>query len=402
MFRVGSSELSWQRIHYVERICRAKMFPLTVNHLVAARHNPDYAITEWIRKQLTLRLAYRLHEFHLLPFFVSSNPYIKASYDWHYALLESFMKLPMIKSAESQEGFLSVLREQRQNQDPTVNLLGQGVKQVYYAVPNTCLNSFIERFFCFRIGQRLIADHLLAPKEVKDDVPGCVATNCHAAKLVQECVNVSRNTCRGTYAIAPGVDVEGDLDSTLCYVPDHVLLIVTEIIKNALRATVESYTFSNTSLAPAKRTVILDETDLPKVGVAVHRGKDEVMIRVSDKGGGISPEQLNNIFTFGYSSIHASQESAQGCSLDSFVRSDIAGYGFGLPLARTFARYFGGDIRIMPCFGVGTDVFIILPDIAPAQRSSASWKVEAPVDECIPGDAVAHRNGLVSSSEHHG
>merc|ERR1719186_1152441 len=36
------------------------------------------------------------------------------------------------------------------------------------------------------------------------------------------------------------------------------------------------------------------------------------------------------------------------------------GLGYGLPLSRLYARYFGGDIKVASCDGYGTDTFIYL------------------------------------------
>jgi len=38
----------------------------------------------------------------------------------------------------------------------------------------------------------------------------------------------------------------------------------------------------------------------------------------------------------------------------------LAGYGFGLPLSRLYARYFGGDLRILSLDGYGTDAYLTL------------------------------------------
>lgn len=38
----------------------------------------------------------------------------------------------------------------------------------------------------------------------------------------------------------------------------------------------------------------------------------------------------------------------------------MAGEGFGLPMARNYARYFGGDISLQSMQGHGTEVFIRL------------------------------------------
>jgi len=45
---------------------------------------------------------------------------------------------------------------------------------------------------------------------------------------------------------------------------------------------------------------------------------------------------------------------------ESIRSAPMAGYGDGLPMARLYARYFGGDIRVVSMEGYGTDVYIFL------------------------------------------
>lgn len=46
--------------------------------------------------------------------------------------------------------------------------------------------------------------------------------------------------------------------------------------------------------------------------------------------------------------------------LITFISQKFAGFGYGLPISRLYARYFHGDIALMSCDGFGTDTVIYL------------------------------------------
>ncbi len=50
----------------------------------------------------------------------------------------------------------------------------------------------------------------------------------------------------------------------------------------------------------------------------------------------------------------------------------MAGLGFGLPLSRLHARYFGGDLRLVNLPGYGVDAYLSLPKL-----DAASWQEAA-------------------------
>ena len=90
----------------------------------------------------------------------------------------------------------------------------------------------------------------------------------------------------------------------------------------------------------------------------VAEGGEDVTIKVSDEGGGIARSGLPRIWTYLYSTAR------QPASLDVAAEGDgaavLAGYGYGLPISRLYARYFGGDLQIISMEGYGTDAYLHL------------------------------------------
>ena len=77
----------------------------------------------------------------------------------------------------------------------------------------------------------------------------------------------------------------------------------------------------------------------------------ELVIKVSDKGDSFSYNDIRKVLTYSYSTE----------KIDDFdEKFIIGGFGFGLPLAKVYAKYFKGDIIINPKMNYGTDVFIYL------------------------------------------
>ena len=86
-----------------------------------------------------------------------------------------------------------------------------------------------------------------------------------------------------------------------------------------------------------------------------------------DKGGGIPKVEQKKIFLYSFSTVHTqdrpyidrtSDELTLKSSRDDYM--PMAGFGYGLPLSRLHARYFGGDLQVVSMDGYGTDTFIYL------------------------------------------
>jgi len=79
--------------------------------------------------------------------------------------------------------------------------------------------------------------------------------------------------------------------------------------------------------------------------------------QISDEGGGIPRSGLPKIWTYLYST--AKNPVILGRQ-DLEAPNVMAGYGYGLPISRLYARYFGGDLQVTSMEGYGKCSLFIL------------------------------------------
>lgn len=153
---------------------------------------------------------------------------------------------------------------------------------------------------------------------------------------------------------SPKVIFDGQNDLTFPYFPTHVHYILSELIKNSARATVERH---GAHKSPDQ---------LPPIRVTVAGGKEDITIRVSGQGGGIARSKMKRIWKYSYtSSDEPSALAGYGKKLTYSLREGAYAnaflfLGFGLPLSRLYARYFGGDLKVLSLDGYGTDAYLTL------------------------------------------
>lgn len=98
---------------------------------------------------------------------------------------------------------------------------------------------------------------------------------------------------------------------------------------------------------------------MPKIRVVVVKGKEDVTIKVADRGGGIPRSQMSNILRFAQSTADEEKENSSKFGMDEVTGTRLR--GFGLPLARIYARYFGGELTLKSMEGYGLDAYLQLP-----------------------------------------
>ena len=165
----------------------------------------------------------------------------------------------------------------------------------------------------------------------------------------------SRLVCERQHGFAPEILIDCPKHFTFTYVPSHLHYILTELFKNSLRATIIQHQHNV-------------DGKLPKVKCVIVQGKNDITVKVSDKGGGIPFEKTQNGWTYVYTSTNSrpmdekNELDFHDASLKQ-IKSNLnalSGYGCGLPLSRLYAQYFGGGLELMSMEGYGTDAYCYL------------------------------------------
>lgn len=255
------------------------------------------------------------------------------------------------------------------------------------------IKTFLDEMIRSRIGIRLIAEQVISLREqgtkvVPDgddnadastslseepqgvDTPtrgvvGVVHRELKPAELIRTCASFVQELCDVNYGSSPEVVINGQTDTTFTYVPVHLEYILCELLKNAVRATVEHSTKMGRSalnprgidlneqggdeglggqqqqqqeqqeqlqeerlskgandnnngnkVAMVKDDMEQDETRRPNefghppVEVTIAQGEREITIRIRDQGGGISREDFDVIFDYSFTTVKNENDAA--------------------------------------------------------------------------------------------
>lgn len=313
----------------------------------------------FLRKELMVRLANILKEYNLLPQRLLRMPSARLVEDWYH---KSFENLLTFEEANEEKNtlatFLDTLRQILTRHAQTVETMAEALiefKKAYGVDISTerQLQYFLDRFYINRISIRMLMNqHILlfgtpipeSPRHV-----GAIDPQCHVEAVINEAYDNASFLCDRYYLSSPGLKIETrnvddkeELPITVAYVPSHLYHIMFELFKNAMRAVMEFHTSSD---------------KIPELTVLVVKGKEDLSIKLCDRGGGVPRSQMELLFNYMYSTAPPPQPTYSG-------EVPLAGLGYGLPLSRLYARYFLGDLMLVSMEGYGTDACVYLKAVS--------------------------------------
>lgn len=219
------------------------------------------------------------------------------------------------------------------------------------------VQSFLDRFYLSRIGIRmLIGQHVAISSTAisKPDYVGIICTKTSLKKMATEAIADAQFICQDYYGLwkSPDIKIYGPDDLEFAYVPSHLHHMMFELLKNSLRAVVETHG--------------VDCQTYPEIRIVFAEGKEDITVKISDEGGGIPRSALPLIWTYMYTTAENPTGDDQGGKSD--FKAPMAGFGYGLPLSRLYARYFGGDLRLISMEGYGTDAYLHLSRLSDSEE----------------------------------
>ncbi|KAK3687497.1 branched-chain alpha-ketoacid dehydrogenase kinase [Podospora appendiculata] len=353
---------------------------------------------------LPIRLAHRIQALRNLPYIVVSNPNISKIYNNYQHSLSTLLPWQgrTISNLEDEIRFTEVLAELVQTHTDTIPILARGFLDCRKYISAAEVTRFLDEHLRARIGTRLVAEQHIAlhfsstphfdpgasptPCPEHPSYIGVIDTALRPATTIDSCGGYVADICELNYGVRPRWIIDGSPDTTFAFVPMHLEYIVTELLKNAFRATVENGMNREPiviTIAPEPATdAAAAHLNLPAEShgafsagaiAPLDDNAPGVTIRIRDRGGGINPSVLPHIWGYSFTTFSDADDDVPGAGSDDALHaiansgnngaSTIAGLGYGLPLSRAYAEYFGGGIAVQSLYGWGTDVYLRLKGV---------------------------------------
>uniref|UniRef100_A0A8C7Y2L1 Protein-serine/threonine kinase n=1 Tax=Oryzias sinensis TaxID=183150 RepID=A0A8C7Y2L1_9TELE len=344
----------------------------------------------FLRQELPVRLSNIMKEINLLPDKLLTTPSVQMVQRWYIQSLMEILEF-LDKNPDDQQilgDFADTLVTIRNRHNDVVPTMAQGVmeyKEVFPqdVVTNQNIQYFLDRFYMSRISIRmLINQHTLVfngtTNPAHPTTIGSIEPHCQVGEVVQDAFHSAKMLCDQYYLRSPDLLLQEmnhkktSHPISIVYVPSHLYHMLFELFKNAMRATIETHENKN---------------NLPPIKALVSLGGEDMSIKVSDVGGGVPFRKIENLFSYMYSTAPTPQ-------IGEHTRTPLAGFGYGLPISRLYAKYFQGDLQLYSMEGYGTDAVIYLKALStdsverlPVYNKTAlkNYKICQEADDwCVP------------------
>jgi len=362
---------------------------------------------QFLCREIPIRIAQRSVDLLTLPYGLNRTQHVQEIVHTYLKYLGAFQTFPSPTNEEEELAFTNLLHQMVLDRGSIPQAIARGV----FALKDDRaegldvqrlqeMEKALYRFFNARTGLRLLTEHhilsckqlakdniefrkhqsCLEEVEVREDYYGCIQKNCDPTIEARRVANQVMAQCKKRYGITPEIEIidctpEHFANSDFTYVPHHLQYMLAELLKNSCRATVKRYMDGTVTeedhinIHHRSEDIDKKELSMPSVRVVVAKGAEDVTIKIADKGGGVPRSVIDKMWSFAHSTLSNNaiqrKQNDTHFAIDEFVSSGrTEGFnirGFGLPLARIYARYFGGELTLKSMEGYGVDAYLYLP-----------------------------------------
>lgn len=348
-----SHEENWIELaKSIRNFSTKKLEPVTLEELVKVAHKMPseealLANAESAIDSISAGLARRLEALRRLDYLIVLNPSISQIYTLYFNSFRVISQTKPPQNLEENDKFVEVLERLVMAHTDTIPTLAKGFYEArkYMSIEKT--SKILDSHLRARIGNRLLAEnHIALTHPIGSNFLGAVQKDCNPWHIMRSATQFVSDICEMKYGIYPQVHIDQGENITFPYIPVHLEYIFTEVLKNAFRAVIENQAVKH------------------PIAVTVIRTGQGALVRIRDRGGGIPPDVLNNVFGFAFSTFDDGEGDGFSTLNTPPGASSIAGLGYGLPLSRAYAEFFGGKLDIQSYDGWGTDVYITIRSTA--------------------------------------
>ena len=234
---------------------------------------------------------------------VVSNPHLAHVYELYLRAFERFRRVKEIRTLEDNDQYCKTVEETLTEHATVIPRLAIGVLEVQRLMKPEETDKFMNTMLRSRISRRVIAEQHLAltetfsspwhfpnaqpPHDPHAETVGEIFLRCNAREIIERCGNATKDLVKRAYGsnlAVPEIHLNGHLDATFPYILSHLEYIIGELLRNSIQAVIEQRQSKDAKPPPIE--VLICET------------AQQVIIRISDQGGGIPTEILPHLWSF--------------------------------------------------------------------------------------------------------
>lgn len=345
---------------------------------------------QFLYQELPVRIAQRAVDLLTLPHGLSEAKPIRDVAAIYLDYLARLRTIPLPTNQTEEERFTDILLTFILDRSTIPKKISEGVQ--IWAMENENnreMEKALYRFFTARVGLRFLVEHFIlsSPRAScqsirtvismfpDEDYKGCIDNKCDVLHEITRVAKLVEQQTMDYYGTSPPIHIVDCLagsrhaESDFTHIPHHLHYMFAELLQNSCRATVSSWHHQQQQQQQQPQqsggslsTITKDTTKPlvpPPIRVIVSKGEEDVTVKIADTAGGIPRSQMDTIFRFAESSAKT----------DNKFATEVTPRGFGLPLARIYARYFGGELTLKSTEGYGLDAYLHMPRLGSATEN---------------------------------